>query len=297
MDRSKLMTFYKLCELKKGNLVAKALGITPSTVSFHIQSLENEIGEQLFYRQGGLFFLTSLGEGVYEHAKNILQAHEALEYFLISHKHGTRGKIRVGFSEVSNHAMLPQFIYKFSQLYPNIKLSIVSDTSPIIEQLLAEFKLDYCILVGSPVNENLTCKKIGSDCLKVVCGSSHPFHQKKQLSKADILNQKMLFHEKQSSTRNIVEEWLDSPYEELNNIELDSISSMKRVLSYGETIAFMSDLLIKEEIQKNKLISFDIPISHVRVNRNIYLATNKNRKSTTMDKEFKNILTDCFVEF
>ncbi|MEB7792160.1 LysR family transcriptional regulator [Enterococcus faecalis] len=298
MNHSKLITFCKLCELKKGNLVSKELNITPSTVSFHIQSLENEIGEQLFFRQSGGFSPTPIGEGVYEYAKKILNVQEELSYFINNHQQGTRGKLRVGFSEVSNQAILPQFIHRFSQHYPNIKLSIISDTSPMIEQLLVDFKLDYCVLVGPPINKDLSYEQIGTDRLKIVCGKSHAFSQKSTLTKTDVLNQKMLFHEKQSSTKAIVGHWLDTSYEQLNIIELDSISTMKRVLMYGQTIAFISDLLIKDEVDQNTLIPFEIPISNGNANRNIYLATNKNRNTNTtaMDYDFRKILIDCFIQ-
>ncbi|WP_404804267.1 LysR family transcriptional regulator [Lysinibacillus sp. S1] len=53
MNNSKLQAFCLLVELKKLAPVAKALGITAPTVSFHIRSIEEEYGIHLFRTNAG----------------------------------------------------------------------------------------------------------------------------------------------------------------------------------------------------------------------------------------------------
>lgn len=294
MNYFKLQVFCKLCERKKGAIVAKELDITPSTVSFHIQSLENELGLQLFYRKSGHFILTKQGEVVHRYAQRIIHLQEELMYFAQTSQQGTRGLFRLGVSGLANQIFLPEIIHQFSTAYPQIRLSVVSDTSPEIEKLIASFQLDYGILIGSPKKHpDLIYEKLGTDQLKLVFGTQHVFAQKATISKADILNQTILFHEKQSSSKSVLEQWLDYPIKELNGIELDSITSMKKVLEYGQTIAFISELLVQDELANNKLATRNL--SEIGLTRTIYLVKNKAFFDDAISLNFKTLLGELMV--
>ncbi|EOT30343.1 LysR family transcriptional regulator [Enterococcus saccharolyticus] len=294
MNYFKLQVFCKLCERKKGAIVAKELDITPSTVSFHIQSLENELGLQLFYRKSGHFILTKQGEVVHRYAQRIIHLQEELMYFAQTSQQGTRGMFRLGVSGLANQIFLPEIIHQFSTAYPQIRLSVVSDTSPEIEKLIASFQLDYGILIGSPKKHpDLIYEKLGTDQLKLVFGTQHVFAQKATISKADILNQTILFHEKQSSSKSVLEQWLDYPIKELNGIELDSITSMKKVLEYGQTIAFISELLVQDELANNKLATRNLP--EIGLTRTIYLVKNKAFFDDAINLNFKTLLGELMA--
>lgn len=291
MNYFKLLVFCKLSELKKGTEVAKELNITASTVSFHIQSLEKELGIQLFYRKMGNFLLTAQGEVIYGYAKRIVHLQDELIYFAQANHQGVRGNFRIGVSGLANQIFVPEIIHSFSTDYPQIQLSVTSSTSPEIEALLANFELDYGILIGSPQKHpELVYEKLGNDRLKLVFGNNHPFNQKADIKKADILNQKILFHEKQSSSKSVLEQWLGCSITELNRIELDSITTMKKILEYGQTIAFISEYLIQEELAAQTLVSRDL--ASIELTRTIYLVRNKEVMDNAIGENFKQKLNE-----
>lgn len=286
MNYFKLLVFCKLSELKKGTEVAKVLNITASTVSFHIQSLEKELGVQLFYRKMGNFILTSQGEIIFGYAKRIVHLQDELLYFAQSNHQGVRGTFRIGVSGLANQIFVPEIIHSFSTDYPQIQLSVTSSTSPEIEEMVANFELDYGILIGSPKKHpELNYVKIGNDRLKLVFGNNHSFNKKESIQKADILNQKILFHEKQSSSKSLLEQWLGCPITDLNRIELDSITTMKKILEYGQTIAFISEYLVQEELADHSLASKDL--STFELTRTIYLVRNKEVMDNAIGENFK----------
>ena len=215
-------------------------------------------------------------------------------YFAQTSQQGTRGMFRLGVSGLANQIFLPEIIHQFSTAYPQIRLSVVSDTSPEIEKLIASFQLDYGILIGSPKKHpDLIYEKLGTDQLKLVFGTQHVFAKKATISKADILNQTILFHEKQSSSKSVLEQWLDYPIKELNGIELDSITSMKKVLEYGQTIAFISELLVQDELANNKLATRNLP--EIGLTRTIYLVKNKAFFDDAISLNFKTLLGELMA--
>ena len=127
----------------------------------------------------------------------------------------------------------------------------------------------------------------------MVFGINHPFTKKTAITKADILNQTLLFHEKQSSSKSILEQWLNYPIKELNGIELDSVTSMKKVLEYGQTVAFISELLVQEELTSQTLASRKL--TDLGLTRTIYLVKNKSFFDDTISLNFKELLGNIVV--
>jgi len=231
---------------------------------------------------------------VYRYAQRLINLQEELIYFAKTSQQGTRGMFRLGVSGLANQIFLPEIIHQFSTLYPQIRLSVISDTSPEIEKLIASFQLDYGILIGSPKKHpDLVYEKLGTDQLKLVFGINHPFTKKTAITKADILNQTLLFHEKQSSSKSILEQWLNYPIKELNGIELDSVTSMKKVLEYGQTVAFISELLVQEELTSQTLASRKL--TDLGLTRTIYLVKNKSFFDDTISLNFKELLGNIVV--
>ena len=62
MEYRNLVTFLRVAELQNFTKAANQLGYAQSTVTFHIQSLEEELGVTLFDRIGKKATLTSAGE-------------------------------------------------------------------------------------------------------------------------------------------------------------------------------------------------------------------------------------------
>lgn len=291
MNYFKLVVFCSLCELKKGALVSQKLGITPSTVSFHLHSLEEELGMQLFYKRMGNYVLTSQGEGIYHYASRIVGLQQELQQFAQSNREGIQGTFRIGVSDLANQLFLPKIIDTFTSRYPQVRFSVVANTSPKIEEMLANFQLDYGILIGSPKKKaTLSYEELGKDRLTLVYGKDHQFTRKSTIEKSDIMNQKILFHTNQSSTKSVMELWLNYPANELNSIELDSITTIKKVLAYSQTISFVSEFLVQEEVASGLLEQRHL--ADMGLDRNIYLVQNKEHFDDVMGRNFKELIIE-----
>jgi len=107
------------------------------------------------------------------------------------------------------------------------------------------------------------------------------------------LNQTLLFHEKQSSSKSILEQWLDYPIKELNGIELHSVTSMKKVLEYRQTVAFISELFVQEELTYQTLASRKL--ADLGLTRTIYLVKNKSFFDDAISLNFKELLGNIMV--
>src|SRR5699024_366049 len=69
-----LVYFVETARLRSFTQAAHTLGVSQSTVSKMIKTLENSVGDALIVRQSKPFKLTAIGEHLYSKGQHILQA-------------------------------------------------------------------------------------------------------------------------------------------------------------------------------------------------------------------------------
>jgi DNA-binding transcriptional LysR family regulator len=74
LDLQKLQTFRTVAVTSNFSRAASELGYTQSTVTFHIQSLERELGVRLLERQrfSKTIAMTDIGRRIFEYAERLL---------------------------------------------------------------------------------------------------------------------------------------------------------------------------------------------------------------------------------
>ncbi|MFJ5790168.1 LysR family transcriptional regulator [Lysinibacillus sp. NPDC093197] len=291
MNHLKLQAFCLLVDFKKLAPVAKELGITPPTVSFHIRSIEEEYGVRLFRTNAGGYRLTEAGEGLFHYARQIVQLQNDMDRFIENLLAGNVGSIRLGASALPAHIFMPEIINQISTAYPDIRISLEVKTAPEIEKMVALQELDFGLIMETKQqNPTLSYEKIGEDSLVLALSPSHELAAKKDISQSDVLKNKVLLHTSSSSTNHFIEKWLNPFQPSFNTIELDSVSTIKKMLTFGKTITFLSVSLIEEELQSGLLVKKDL--HDIALKRKIQLIYPQSRLDNKIDGFVKKAIYD-----
>ncbi|CAM5545710.1 LysR family transcriptional regulator OS=Lysinibacillus sphaericus OX=1421 GN=LS41612_15880 PE=3 SV=1 [Lysinibacillus sphaericus] len=291
MNHLKLQAFCLLVDFKKLAPVAKELGITPPTVSFHIRSIEEEYGIRLFRTNAGGYRLTEAGEGLYHYARQIVQLQNDMNRFIENLLAGNIGSIRLGASALPAHIYMPEIINQISTAYPDIRISLEVKTAPEIEKMVALQELDFGLIMETKQeNKALIYETIGEDSLVLALSPRHELAAKKDISQSDVLKNKVLLHTSSSSTNHFIEKWLNPFQPAFNTIELDSVSTIKKMLTFGKTIAFLSVSLIEDELQSGLLIKKDL--NDITLKRKIQLVYPQSRLDNQIDVFVKKVIYD-----
>ena len=96
-DFRSLMVFRAIVEHRGFTGAQLSLGMSQSTVSFHLKSLEERLGFQLCRRGRGGFKLSERGQEVFERSKGLVAAVSNFESTLGELRHRIVGTLRVGF--------------------------------------------------------------------------------------------------------------------------------------------------------------------------------------------------------
>ena len=124
---------------------AKKLLISQPSLSVMIQRIEEEIGLPLFDRTSKPIRLTEAGKEYIKATQVMLQTEKAFDDYLHASQELQTGTLTIGSNQLLSSLVLPKYIGKFLELYPNIRLELMDDNSVVLETLAAAGELDLVL--------------------------------------------------------------------------------------------------------------------------------------------------------
>ena len=119
-------------------------------VSKQIKLLEDELGFQIFVREGrNLTRITPAGQQVIERALRILQEAQSIRDLSTELRDEGKGSLSIGTTHTQARYVLPDVIREFRGRYPQVRLNLHQGTSEQIAEMVASDRIDCAIATGS----------------------------------------------------------------------------------------------------------------------------------------------------
>src|SRR4030088_1951750 len=129
---------------------AQKLHTSQPGVSKQIKLLEDELGFQIFVREGrNLTRITPAGQQVIDRALRILQEAQSIRDLSTELRDEGRGSLSIGTTHTQARYVLPDVIRVFRGRYPNVRLNLHQGTSEQIAEMVAHDQIDCAIATGS----------------------------------------------------------------------------------------------------------------------------------------------------
>lgn len=138
-----------VAEIAESGSITKAatkLFVAQPALSHCLQKVENEIGHTIFTRAASGVTLTEAGKCFIEFAHETLQANEAMKLRLIDLSNTVSGSVRIGFTGLLMHDLLPRFFSEYRKRYPDVEVFLTQGRSEDIENEIIKGNLDIAIL-------------------------------------------------------------------------------------------------------------------------------------------------------
>lgn len=110
--------------------------ISQSAISQQIRALEKDLGVELIHRENRRFSLTPAGEYFYNQSKGLLEEVEDIRRETIRMGQDEELQLRIGYLRCYSGQELHQAVAEFSQMYPEVSISIVNGTHEELYDLL-----------------------------------------------------------------------------------------------------------------------------------------------------------------
>jgi LysR family cys regulon transcriptional activator len=129
---------------------AQKLHTSQPGVSKQIKLLEDELGFQIFVREGrNLTRITPAGQQVIDRALKILQEAQSIRDLSTELRDEGRGSLSLGTTHTQARYVLPDVIREFRGAYPQVRLNLHQGTSEQIAEMVAQDRIDCAIATGS----------------------------------------------------------------------------------------------------------------------------------------------------
>jgi LysR family cys regulon transcriptional activator len=129
---------------------AEKLHTSQPGVSKQIKLLEDELGFQIFVRDGrNLTRVTPAGQQVIERAIRILREVQNIKRLSDDLKDEERGTLSIATTHTQARYVLPEVIKQFRDRYPEVRLHLHQGTSEQIAEMAALDRIDFAIATGS----------------------------------------------------------------------------------------------------------------------------------------------------
>lgn len=187
-----LVTFVAVAEDLNFHRAAERLGTAQPAVSRLVQELETILGVKLLERTTRSVRLTRAGRYLLDESRLILHRLEFAKRTAQMLDTGTKGILRVGYTTITGHSLVPDISRAFLNDNPEIKLDLCYHSSPEQRDLIIRDEIDVGFLIGSFKSSEIDTRLVATHPVLALLPPGHRLCQKEELTISDLVEEPLI---------------------------------------------------------------------------------------------------------
>jgi len=256
MDWDKLRVFHAVAEAGSFTHAGEALNLSQSAVSRQISALEESLSVPLFHRHARGLILTEQGELLYRTAREVFSKLAMTEAMLSESKDRPKGPLKVTTTVSFGSAWLTPRIREFTDLYPEIQVSLVVDDS---ELDLSMREADVAIRMSPPRQPDLVQRHLMTMRYNIYASSEYLKRFGTPQKPEDLDKHRIIIYgqDARPPVRNI--NWLwevgaRAGYERRPIFMVNNVYGILRAVESGLGIAALPDFMAQETVDLIRIL-------------------------------------------
>lgn len=259
MEIRHLQTFIAIVELDGFTKAAEHLGYAQSTITSHIQILENELGEALFDRLGKKIILTNVGKELVPYAKQMLYVYKEIKN-IASEQKGVSGDLIIGAGESLTIYRLGEILKEYKKNFPNVNIILKDLICSDLRSKLHSGEVDIIITIEPKIMDtDLVVKNLKDECMVIIGAPDADLEFLSTNFESEVARESIIFSEKGCSFRIAFENYLkQKKIRYVNPLEFSSIEAIKKCVMNGLGISFLPFYTVRNEIKEGSLKMIEV---------------------------------------
>ena len=255
MDFRHLTTFRALAATLNFHQAAERLNYVQSTVSAHIQALEEELGTRLFDRLGKQVVLTDAGARLLPYAEHLLKVAEEAR-LAVAEQQELVGTLTIRATETLWTYRLPAVLHQFRLSYPHVRLLFSPSPYSELRRAVADGSVDLAFVLEELIAEPaLHVEPLLPEPIYLIVSPAHPLAQRPRVSPLDLAGETLLMTEAGCAYRVHFQHQLSvAGVQPTHMLEFGSIEAMKQCAMVGMGIAVLPAIAVATELSQKKLV-------------------------------------------
>lgn len=177
-DLKHLSTFVAVAEELNFHRAAERLTMAQPAVSRVVLELEERLGVRLLERTTRKVRLTESGRYLLEEAQEILGRIDVAENTVRLLASGTKAILRVGYTTITGHSLVPDITREFKASNPDVRLELTYLTSPAQRDKILQDEIDFGFIEGSFQSSEIESRPVAHHRLTALLPPGHPLTAK-----------------------------------------------------------------------------------------------------------------------
>jgi len=192
MELHQLRYFCAVAETGSFSRAAEQSHVSQPSLSQQIMKLEDELGARLFDRLGRSVRLTETGQTFLPRARAVLRELEAARGDVTEQKDSVGGSVTIGVIPTVAPYYLPQRLTRFSRKYPQVRLTVVEEITPVLLDQVRSSRVDLAILALPIRGHEFESFPLLTERLFAALPAGHKFAKRRTLALKDLRAQPFL---------------------------------------------------------------------------------------------------------
>jgi LysR family transcriptional regulator, low CO2-responsive transcriptional regulator len=238
---------------------AEELHFSQPAVSAQIRQLEQALGVKLFDQIGRRTHLTQAGEELYSYSQKIFSMiNETLET-LDALRSPHYGRLSVGADTTVGSYVIPGWLGKFHQIYPEVDISLeVLNRAALIDALVNN-RIDLAVIGSVPDDIPVVIEPFARNELVLIASATHRLAGLEDIPLTELAKEHFLLREVGSGTRAaLVGVFHDAALPLLISMQVGNNSAIKQGVAAGLGVALISRVALDMELETKRLVILDV---------------------------------------
>jgi LysR family hydrogen peroxide-inducible transcriptional activator len=282
MEFHQLRYVCAIAETGSFSRAAERCHVAQPSLSQQVLKLEEDLGAKLFDRLGRSVRLTEAGRAFLPHARSILHQMEAARTGVEDKRTDVRGSVTVGVIPTIAPYLMPQSVAAFSKKYPDAKLRILEETTPVLVEGLRNLSIDVAILALPLRHKEFQMYPLRTEPLYAALARDHPRAGAKNLSLRELRGEQFVMLRDGHCFRDLsVAACTRAKVNPRIAFESGQFSSLLGMVAAGVGVSLVPEMAL----DKNARCSY-VRISDAQASRTIVAAVLRSRSFNRVQQSF-----------
>ncbi|NKI34519.1 LysR family transcriptional regulator [Wenzhouxiangella sp. XN79A] len=238
---------------------AERLYVSQPSVSQQIRALEEELGQQLFDRQGSRLHLTPAGRTLLELARPLVDRIDALpDEFARAFGRLDSGEIRIAAGESTILHLLPALLQRFRRQHPGIFVHLHNVTGADGMGLIRSDEVDFAVGSMIDVPDDISYRPIYSFKPVLIAHRDHPLARRRDITLADISPYGLILPPRRLTTYTLIDRVFQKhklPFRV--TLEVGGWEVIKKFVKQGMGISIVTSICLGDS-DRDELVTRDV---------------------------------------
>nr|WP_321507096.1 LysR family transcriptional regulator [uncultured Celeribacter sp.] len=291
MELRQLRNFIQVVELSSITAAAERLSIAQPALSRQVKALEEELNVALLRRHGRGVMPTEEGLRLARRAKVILEDVQDIASDISGTQARLSGTVTLGLPPTVADILATHLISRTMDLFPDVKLRIVSGFSGHIQDWLLRGKIDLGVAYEGQKSPSIKTQPIIIEQLFLIQSANGADHlDGVPITIGDALSQPLILPNPEHGLRGRIESIAATVGQVLQvMLEIDILPTMIAFVERGLGSTILPLVSVRDHMQAGRLIAR--PIIDRPIDRTLVLMTPLNRPTSRLTSSFADFVT------